>query len=282
MVDGFERYCELSARDEPLCELQPPQSGYAPVVFLFNEALLRRPPRGAAVCLLHGGVAVYAHTFYRHAPDFSLIAQKKCPAGEITVFSQGMPQALFRNDADERMILLNENFSECSISGGDNFLLLAGKKELCALDSKGEFFRGKMIDYSFDEEGGTLRVRAPLGDFCGRTARCVWAYDRTSQRAVLKSCEVDEGVFPPPRFILCVLLQNLLLGIDVENLLSPELYAAQKELKGYFGRYVKVVISPQYPFGAGMVCPKDKDLYELKYFSAEVENGKIVNVKREY
>lgn len=281
-IDGFERFCELSARDEPLCELQPPESGFLPVVFLFNEELLRRPPRGASVCILPDGVAVYAHTFYRHAPSFTLIAQKNCPAGEITVFSQGIPQALFRGEKGERTIPLSEDFSTCSVYGGKHTVLLAGKNELCALDRNGEFFRGEGKSEGFDEERDELRVVAPLKDFCGRTAKCTWEYDEARGESVLKSCEVSEGKLPPPQFMLCVLAQNLLLGLNVRDLLSDELFAAQADLKDYFGEYVKVTVPPQMPFGAGMVCPKGKDIYEMKYFSADVENGKIVNIQRTY
>lgn len=282
MIDGFERFCELSPRDAALCELQPLQSGYAPVVFLFNDELLHCPPRGAGVCLLPEGAAIYAHTFCSLSPAMSLIAQKKCPAGEITVFSQGMPQALFCNGQGERIIFLNENFNECTVRGGKNILLLAGKNELCVLDRRREFFRGKATDWIFDEDSEELRADVPLKDFCGRTAHCVWRCPSGTDEAALTACDVDGGRLPPPQYILCVLLQDLLLGLGAGGLLAPDLAGDLRNLKSYFGDYVKVIPAPQYPFGAGIVSLRQRDVYEVKYFSSEVTDGKITNIKRTY
>ena len=279
-TDGFERFVELSLKDSPFCELIPTDGRIAPLVFTLNENVTTHPPDGVSLYLLPDALAVYADKFIRFDPTLQLIERKDFPFCHVIVFSQGIPQALWERDGENKIILLDERFFSCTVHGFGDSVLLEGKNCLCALNGAGEaFFKGTVKNWSYDEERAELRLSTPLNDFCARTADCVW--DCTGAIPVLKSCSLSPARELPPEFILCVFLQNLLFGADVRETLSDELYSALDDLKGFFGKYESVTPTPRYPLGAGTVCRKNEKVYEIKYYRAEVENGKIVNVMRE-
>ncbi|MBP5242855.1 MAG: hypothetical protein J6Z36_04100 [Clostridia bacterium] len=279
VVDGFERYCNLTPRDKPLCEFIPLNGGFSPLVFLLTENILFQPPAGVSLCILPDGIAVYAEGFPPLPAPLRLIAETALPNGKITVFSDGTPQALVEEGNSSCVFRLGEGFEECNVTVHENLVLLSGMGRVCALFYGEQFFRGEAKNCVFDKETGELSLLTPLADFCNRTADCVWSFN--TGKAVLTRCNLSPARLLPPEFILCVFLQNLLLGLPVEDLLSEELQGETENLKGYLGRYEQVIPTEKFPFGAGVVCPKAPCVYEMKYFSAELKEGKIFNVKRE-
>ena len=280
VTDGFERYCELSSRDGALCEFVPLSGRHAPISFLFDDELLHTPPRGACVCLLPQGAAIYAYDFLPFFSPLMLIAHKKCPAGDVTVFSQGGVQAQISHESEEKSIALSEDFSDCEILDGEKILVFAGRLALLAMADGEIFFHGKVKDFSFD--GKELHAETPLYDLCARTLSCVWSYDEENKKIALRSCRCAQGKELPEKFLLCELLQELRFGAEISGFLSPALAGAEKNLREYFGNYVKAIPLPGAECGAGIVCRKREGIYEMKYFAAEVKNGRIENIKRIY
>ncbi len=276
-TDGVERFLELSPKDRHLCEFIPLDGNFLPVVFLLNEKIAIAPPTGARVYLLENGLAIYADKFACADGALRVIEQKNLSFGSLILFTQGLPQILIERERASEVIPLNERFFESKIYEFPTAVIVASKNAVCALDGEGTpFFTGETKAWNYDGYTDELRLTTPLNDLCARTAEEVWSCNPP----LLKSRVLSARKSLPENFILCVFLQDLLLNAGAEELLSEELRPALADLKTFLGEYESVIASPQSPFTAGVVCPKGERVYEINYFSAEVENGKICNIKK--
>ncbi len=277
-TDGVERFLELSPKDSPFCEFIPLDGNFLPVVFLLNEKIAASPPTGVRVYLLENGLAIYADKFACADGALRVIEQKNLSFGSLTLFTQGLPQILIEREQASQVIPLNERFFESKIYEFPTAIIVAGKNAVCAIDGEGTpFFTGETAFWNYDGYADELRLTAPLNDLCARTAEEVWSCNPP----LLKSRVLSARKALPENFILSVFLQDVLLNAEAEELLSEELRPALADLKAFLGEYKGVTVTPHSPFAAGVVCPKGERVYEVKYFSAEVENGKICNIKKD-
>ena len=77
----------------------------------------------------------------------------------------------------------------------------------------------------------------------------------------------------------------MLIKADYEKYLCEELKNKADALKSYLGEFLSVTVPPEKFFllhgdirAAGLVYAKGKNLYEVKFFAVEIENGKISNI----
>lgn len=284
-TDGFARTLELSPREEPLCEFLPADGERLPLRFVLRDGLHRTPPRGVKVCLLPDGVALYADGFLYADAALRPVAGASLPFGGLTVYAQAGVHYLFEGESGTKTGDLSERFAACRIRPFANFALIEGEGAVCALDKTGTpFFCGRAEDWSADEEKDELRVTAPLGDLCGRTA--AYTFDCAGEMPVLRKRRLSP--FPPlpadGRFALCRLLETLRGEEEEEGraLLSADLGNSLPALRDYFGDFSAAVPLPFAPFAAGTVCPQRENVYVLKGYAATMREGKIENVRRTF
>lgn len=270
-TDGFERYADLFPRDRPFVEFLP-QNGFLPLSFFLSEDILDSPPFGVSVYRAPSFLILYAENFSSPSAKLELIASSP----SVTVFSQGLPQALLFG---KNIIDLTEAFSACKISEYGSVILLEGEGELRALYNGTEFFGGKAEEWRYDPQRKELFVKFPLCDFYGSTAECVWNCEKEGA-PVLTSAKKSAGIAPIDELILCRFLQDLSAEKDVSVFLSAELNEALPQIKNYLGKYT-AVFPLQTETEAGVVCPVKERVFELKYFSAELTEGRISNIRRE-
>lgn len=278
-TDGYERFVELDLRDGCFCELIPTDKKFLPLVFTLTENITAAPPDGVLLYLLPDALAVYADKFFAYEPTLRLIAQEKNDFANVTVFSQGLPQILWEDGKNNRVIALDERFSVCTAHSFLNAVLIEGQGATCALSSEGDvFFYGEINEWTYDKTQERLRILSPVKDFGGRTQTYEW--DCMGAQPKLKSRTISPTSALPEKFILCEFLQNLLLGVEVKDLLSEELYENLESLKTFLGEYEQVSPISQYAFGAAVAQKKRESVYQIKHFSAEILRGKICNVIR--
>lgn len=278
-TDGFERFTELCPRDAPFCEIIPSDGEYLPVSFILDEKITAVPPRGVSLYVLPSALAVKADKFLRADFSLRLILHENLPFGELTIFVQGEPQAIFSDGEKTEVSVLGAGFEHCALHVFEHIFVLAGEKCIYAADKTGKaFFHGKTHAWRYDENEKEFILTAPLNDFCGRLATCAW--NCATETPVPKRCDLSAPRDLPNDFILCRLMQELSFGTDASAFLSDELCGETETLKRFFGAYERVFPAPQFQFGAGATYKKRENVYETKYYAAETKNGKICNVQR--
>ena len=74
------------------------------------------------------------------------------------------------------------------------------------------------------------------------------------------------------------LFESVRVGADYDCFLSEALRKKSKDLKEFLGTFTAVTITHN-PFTCGLIREKSRDLYEVDYFTADVENGEITDIK---
>lgn len=72
--------------------------------------------------------------------------------------------------------------------------------------------------------------------------------------------------------------ESVLIGADFSELLSDELKERAQHIKAFLGDFVSVVLTDR-PNTCGLVRKKKERLFEVYYFTAEVKDGKIVDIR---
>ncbi len=267
--DGFERFISLDPKNRPFVEFIPLNSGM-PLSFCLDEGILFRSISGVSVFLGPDFVALRAQISPPALSRPLLIAQD----GDVLVFSAGEAEALVDG---EILLPLGADFDSCRIERDGELLLLEGKRALCALFEGQVVFQGKAEEFTLSSAEKTLSVLSPLGDFCRRKEQKTWRYD--GQWAQIK-CERTPRRLPGDEFILPVFLQDLHFGYDAEELLSRDLLPAVEEIKGYIGPYSAVW--PQGEGRAAVACREREGVFSVRSFFAEIQEGKVADLKRIY
>lgn len=276
-TDGFPRALSLHLSDAPIIEFTPFNSGMG-ATFRLDEAFFTSPPEYVHLFFCDLFLCLY----FAVAPS-PLPALKKisCSANAF-VFSLGEAEVFLFNRRTEK---LGNAFDPCEVKERDSLILIEGRKVLFVADRDRTIYNGKASRYDLSEDGRTLTVVRPLCDFCRRkeTLRFdLTPSNLTSSDLPLSAPSPVRTRSPRPNaaeeFLLAVLLQDLLLGEDVADLLTPDLAADIETLKKYLGPYTAV--HPSEKGAAFVVCPSENQVHRLKLFSAESADGKISGLKR--
>ena len=71
--------------------------------------------------------------------------------------------------------------------------------------------------------------------------------------------------------------ERVLLGENYAELLSDGLRTKANGIVGFLGDFQAVSLTPD-PFTCGLIREKSPNLYEVHYFTAKVEQGKIADI----
>ena len=77
-------------------------------------------------------------------------------------------------------------------------------------------------------------------------------------------------------------LEDLLVGGEIKEYLTEDMFSKSNKLKGFFGEFLGVCPPPTFRNATevGLIYAKDTNIFEVNYFIFEFENGKICNIKR--
>ncbi len=285
VIGSFEKFIDFERGAEILAEAVP-DGDFLPRNFFINDKFFTAPPPFADVYLYGGEAVIYLSSFESAAAELKVKAQTRLDGLTVTLFCAGGRVYLSCDGSDCSLYELSAGFENAELAlskiGGYPVVTVSGNDRLCVISSD-----GKRVFYnpaaSF-KTGDKLTVTINFNSCAGYFAECEFDYDGREMK-LIKSVtkaryEVDGGIMHFAFF------ESILTGADCTRYLSDELKAKAGYLNEYLGDFVDVVI-PHSTFyekygnikAAGLVYPLAKNLFEVKYFSVDIVDGKIDNIK---
>ncbi len=267
-VDGFERTAELDPKDGCFLEFKP-AGAFHPVRFCFDEQFLLDPPPNIELYFIRGGAAVYCKNFMREDAAMRVIRQERLAGTRLTLYVQGKVLLSMENETGFRLIGLPDALEDAAMSlAGENFLL-EGENAFCLLSRTGETLlssEGKIL-----ERGERIQAEIPLHDSLGHTKVCTW------EGGKLLSFSLRARREPTAATYAVALFESVLAGADPAPYLAEELREKADALQEFLGPFLYVV-----PCGmdgeVGLVYRRKDRVFDVRYFRADVVEGKIANI----
>ncbi len=281
MTDTFERFAEIEPKDNVFVEFIP--EGALPIAFFINEKLRFSPPEHCEIYLLKDGVAVFARDF--PPSDFSLhvVAQERFLDNLVTVFRQGSLQISLETSKGFFVAPLSPCFETCVIRSESGLFFLEGKNAVAVFTAAGKcVLFEEVLEYKV--ENNTLTATLPLSDSRRRVAECEWALTedgcfQTSFKIRQESgAETGDASSATDELLPYAFFESVLIGADFSAMLCEELKEKAEHIKAFLGDFVSVTLTND-PHTCGLVRKKKERLYEVCYFTAEVKNGKIADIR---
>ena len=247
-VDGFERTTELDPKDGLFCELSPCGGEFLPLCFRFDEAFLLSPPPQAELYYTEQGVAVYLSGFLRADQTLRVLKQERFGGSLFTLTRQGKLQLALDNETGFHLTELPDCFETCTFSANREGFLLTAPTAFALLS------------------------HSPFHDSLGHTALCEW------REGKLVNCSIRAAGEPTPATFALALFESALIGADVRPFLSDALAQKAGSLKEYLGDFRSVVLTDS-PEKVGLVYPRKERVFDVRYYSVELSDGKISNIK---
>lgn len=275
-TDNFERFTELDPTDKIYAQFSP--EGALPVGFFITEEILSTPPSGCEVYLLRDGVAIYAKDF--PPSDFTLrpILQQRDGNRLATLFRQGNLQLTIESPLGFFNTHLPHSFQPTSLHFHGEYLLLEGENTLTLFTLEGkQLLFERVIEYSLSEN--VLSATIPLSDRLQRQAKCEWSLtDNGCHLTSFTLLQPTTGNQPPADLLAYAFFESVLIGADFASFLSDDLIPDAERIRAFLGDFTAVTLTNK-PTVCGLVRKKKERLFTLDYFSVEIQNGKIVDVK---
>ena len=278
VTDKFQRFAEIHLADRIFAQFSP--EGALPIGFFITESLPFSPPDGCEVYRLKDGIAVYAKDFPPANTCLLPIAQGREGNTLVTVFTQGRVQVSIESEYGFFNAYLPPSFSVCKITFPEGLILLQGENAFALFNKKGErLLQEDALSVAVEE--GVLSATLPLSDALGRTAECKWLLSkdgctRTACTFRQERREKDEEFLRA--FLAYAFFESVLIGADYREFLSAELLPEAEQIVAFLGDFTAVTPTDE-PTTCGLVKKKAERLFELEYYSVEIKEGKIIDVK---
>lgn len=277
VTDHFERFAEVHLSDRIFVKFTP--QGSQPIGFFLTESLRFEPPAGCEVYLLRDGIAVYARDFPPTDLSLHVIAQQRFDDCLVTIFRQGTIQMSVESPENFFIATLPPSFASCKLSFYENLLFIESQNMLIIYTKQGTcLFHERFLEYSIHEN--TLNATLPLSDRLQRVAKCSWTISDNScmqTQFTISQPTYDTQQESPDNLLAYAFFESVLIGADYEAFLASELQIKKDKIKTFLGDFTSVILTDN-PNTCGLVQKKKERLYEVVYYTVEVENGKITDV----
>lgn len=282
-IDCFERHVEINPCDKILAEIVPGDNLQS-VNFFIDEKLLEKPPEFMDVYLTDGDALIYIREYACKDVKLNVIYQTRFYGNLITVFSQGGVY-LSSEGTEYSLSPLPACFSSVSaeiktIDGRDVLAIFGGNSLLIISDSGKTIFLNPAEQADF---GDGLTVTTVFETCTAAKAICKFSYD--GEKLELISSKTVETQPPEENILHFAFFESVLTRGDFAKYLDDGLKQKAGDLKSYLGEFVSVTVPPEKFYlthgdvaAAGLVYPKSKNLFEVKYFAVQLNGGKISNI----
>ncbi len=282
-IDLFERHIEIDLADSVLAEIVPGENLQG-VNFFINEKLLFAPPPFLDVYLMDGEALIYVREYGNKGVNLNVICQTRFCGELVTVFSQGGAY-LSVEGGDYSLTplparFMNAKFEEKAI-GNMPVLAIWGGNALLILNDRGK--RIFMNEVERAEFSDVLEITAAFETCTAAKAECLYDYD--GEKLTLVSSKTVETRPPEKNVLHFAFFESILTCGDFTSYLCDDLKGRAGTLKEYLGEFVSVTVPTEKFYAehgdvraAGLVYPKAENLFEVKYFAVDLENGKITNI----
>lgn len=271
-ADTFERFAQVNLSDGIFAEFIPENA--IPIAFFITEDLLRASPCGCETYILRDAIAIYAR-------DFSPVDRRLRPITQLreknrlaTLFRQGEIQLSVQTPENFFVAALPSCFRQAELSFKGDLIFVKSVDSLAIFNESGRrLFLEKTLSYSMEND--VLSVRIPLAESLGRVADCEYALsdgECTRRSVVLSQARTErrEELFAFSFF------ESVLIGAAFEEFLDEEMRPKAAELRAFLGDFR--FVTPAEENCCALFYQKAERLYEAKYFTLSLKNGKIVDV----
>lgn len=277
-IDLFCRYAETEGG--AFAEIAPHSNGQ-PLNFFLNDNFFEKTHPFAEVCRAGDEAFIYIKEYCEKYAGVEIIAQKQAAGMLVTVYRMGGIYAAAECE-NSGIYRLPRTFDGAEIEeisvGGKTFAAVRGRRALALLFEGRLCFFGACDD--FETECG-LKVKRKLFS-CTRTEE-ESEYLFEGGKFVLKNRTVAQGKEIGGSLLPFAFFEAARCGGCTEYL-CDELKGRAALLKEYLGDFVAVVPPTEFAAKkhgsdcAGLVYRKCEGVYFIKYFRAEIDGGKVVNV----
>ena len=263
LINSFEKFVDISDGDlnapsKIFAEILP-DGDALPLGFFIGAKLFDSPPPYLDVYLSDGDAVIYAHRFERRAHPLKVIAQTEFGGGLYTLFTNG-GKVYLNGESPANNLLLE--LSDAYAEGRLRVLYNPAESFTC---------------------GDKLFVTVNFNTCAGCKAECAFGYD--GEKMTLESSRTREYMPPNGDIMHFAFFESVLTRGDYSAYLCEELKGHAEDLPDFLGKFTDVTL----PYGkfyerhgniraAGLVYPIKDNLFDVKYFAVDVQDGKIVNV----
>ena len=282
-IDGFERHIELDPNDRIFAEIIP-DNNLQSLNFFLDEKFFACPPEFCDLYCIESDYLIYIREYAPKDGKIEVLHQVRFCGNLVTLFAQG---GLYLSIEGGEYLLepLPPSFKNFTaqthtLAGREVFAISNGK-HLIVINEKGKIiFKSAANSFEFSD---TLKITAEFETCTCAQAVCEYSYNGES--LALISASVRQ-LRPPEKDILhFAFFESVLTGADCTNYLDDSLKERAADLKSYLGEFVSVTVPPEKFYtvhgdidAAGLVYPKSKNLFEIKYFAVDINGDKISNI----
>jgi hypothetical protein len=282
IIDKFERRIEVDEMGI-FCEIVP-EDDCLPLAFIIDEKFFDNPPDFLHLYILGDDRLLYIKKFKQRDIQLALIAQTRFCGNLVSLFSQGQLYLSCEGD-DFNYYPLDDafkggTFKQCTVNTLP-VLILEGDGCIAALSDRGKLvFMNRAKSYCTNQN---LVIVTDLESCTHNEATCTFAYD--GEKMTLTSSVTKQTQRTSDSVLHFAFFENVLTRSDFSQYLSDELKPRAKQLYSFLGEFVDVTY-PTEKFcavhgdiaAAGLVYPLKKNVYEVKYFAVDIQEGKITNI----
>ena len=263
----------------------------APLAFVPDAGFLSSPPEGISVTDLCGGY-LFKFSSLPKKSGFNVIAQEKYRDLIATVFNENGVKISLETPSDfyaetPDFPISSATFYRFSLNGEELFAILTegGKKVLSVYSFGGKITRLFCREIcSFSVENG-FSTTETYADIAKHSVTVFWNLNGGAlvedKREISRSenfCadNLPENLLP---YAFC---EEFLCGGDCGAYLGGSVKENADKLRGYLGEFIGVIPPPRFRAEneVGLIYSKGNNLYKTQYYVFNVENGKIVNIKK--
>ena len=282
-IDGFERRIELDPKDRVFAEIIPDENLQG-VNFFLDEKFFSCPPDFCDLYSLEDDFLIYVREYGVKGGKIEVLYQTRFGGNLITLFAQGGLYLSIEgaNYSLEPLPPSFKNFTaQTHTLAGREVLAISGERHLLIISERGEIiFKSAANSFDFSD---TLKVTADFETCTCAKAECEYSYD--GEKLTRISAKTVETRPPEKEILHFAFFESVLTCADCAKYLDDELKERAADLKSYLGEFVSVTVPPEKFFivhgninAAGLVYPKGKNLFEIKYFAVDFNGDKISNI----
>ena len=269
MIDGFERSVELNPDDKIYAEIAP--AGCMPLRFCIDQDFLFSPPPHIRLYYSDSSVAVYAFGFLHEDQSLKVLLEEQLGTAHFTLYRQGEVHLRYEHGRTH-VVQLDDRFEKCEIREINDGYLLTGEGAFMLLGRNGKVLvrsEGEVV-----EAGESLKAEIPFHDSMGHTGVSEW------KGGELISSSIRAKRAPTETTFALALFECVNLGVDPSPYLHENIRHQADSLKEFLGDYRSVVLTDS-PQRVGLVYERKERVYDVRYFTVTLEDGKIANITPE-
>lgn len=273
----------------PFIEICPLKPDGTAVNFFLNADFLTCPPNGISVSDLKGG---YLIKFYERIDKlpFDILAQEKFPYAVVTVFTENSLKLSIETPTDFYAETFNLNACPVEIipfsQNNQRFFAIKFDLDECLLaiyhisEKVEKVFYKKVCTFTFSP---TFSTTEKFNDIKKHVLTCSWEFCDNTFKKKNVSCKAKEDFNIDnlhERLIPYAFLENFLVGDNIDEFLCENIKANANKLQSYLGEFIGVFPPPTFRDinEVGLIYSKGENLYEIEYFTFELQNKKIFNI----